>query len=59
MRKFAVKGVEVLKNEKKYLERDSGNASPDKPYTTYDLLCAKYYEFSVVFCLNKADRDEL
>jgi len=42
MRQFAVKGVEWLLHEK-----DSIN-SPQ----AFDNLCAKYYEYSVRYCLN-------
>jgi hypothetical protein len=49
MRQFAIKGVDILKEEK-----DSINDP-----ATFDMVCAKYYEYSVRYCLNKQDREEL
>lgn len=49
MRQFAVKGIKTLKEEKNSIG-DEG---------TFDMLCSKYYEYSVRYCLNKQDRIEL
>lgn len=42
LRQFAVKGVETLKDEKKAINDDQA----------FDMVCAKYYEYSYRFCLN-------
>lgn len=49
MRGFAVKGIECLNNEKISINDEK----------TFDMVCAKYYEYSIRYCLNKQDRDEL
>ena len=43
MRQFAVKSVQALKDEKTHL------GSQD----TFELMCAKYYEYASKYCLNK------
>ena len=50
MRQFAVKGVETLAAEKEAVD-----TAPE----AFDNLCAKYYEYSVRYCLNSQDRQEL
>lgn len=42
LRQFAVKGIETLKDEKKTINDDK----------SFELVCAKYYEYSYRFCLN-------
>lgn len=49
MRQFAIKGIDTLNEEK-----DSINDE-----RTFNVLCVKYYEYSVRYCLNKQDREEL
>lgn len=49
LRQFAVKGVETLKDEKKAINDDQA----------FDMVCAKYYEYSYRFCLNAQDLQEL
>jgi hypothetical protein len=44
-----VKGVEKLLDEKKSINDDSA----------FEMVCAKYYEYSYRFCLNAQDRTEL
>lgn len=50
MRQFAVKGVETLA-----AEREAVDTAPE----AFENLCAKYYEYSVRYCLNSQDRQEL
>lgn len=49
LRQFAVKGVDTLKDERKAINDDS----------SFELVCAKYYEYSYRFCLNAQDKQEL
>ena len=43
------KGLEILKGERVTINDEK----------TFEMVCAKYYEYSVRYCLNKQDRDEL
>jgi hypothetical protein len=49
MRGFAIKGIATLKEEKASISNER----------TFDMVCAKYYEYSIRYCLSKQDRDEL
>ena len=49
MRQFAVKGIETLKDEKDNINNEK----------TFENVCAKYYEYAFVYCLNKKDNKEL
>ena len=49
LRQFAIRGIDTLKDE-----RDSIN---DKD--TFDMVCAKYYEYSYRYCLNAQDKEEM
>lgn len=49
MRQFAVRGIDTLKEEKEAINDDSA----------FEMVCAKYYEYSVRYCLNQQDREEL
>ena len=59
MRAFAVKGITNLESEKDHIEKDDlleeeKNADAKKrPYKTFEMLCVKYYEFAIKYCLNK------
>lgn len=49
MRVFAVDGVKTLAEEKTSIDEQK----------TFDLMCVKYYEFSLKYCLNLADKQEV
>ena len=49
MRQFAIRSIDILKEEQQSINDPA----------TFDMVCAKYYEYSVRYCLNKQDRDEL
>ena len=49
LRQFAIRGIDTLIDE-----RDSINDQE-----TFDMVCAKYYEYSYRYCLNTQDREEM
>ncbi len=42
LRQFAVKGIDTLADERGSINDDS----------TFEMVCAKYYEYAYRFCLN-------
>ena len=59
MRAFAVKGIRNLESEKDHIEKDDlleeekDADAKKRPYKTFEMLCVKYYEFALKYCLNK------
>ena len=49
LRQFAIRGIDTLKEE-----RDTIN-DPE----TFEMVCAKYYEYSYRYCLNAQDKEEM
>ena len=49
LRQFAVKGIETLKEERKSINDEQ----------SFEMVCAKYYEYSYRFCLNTEQKQEL
>lgn len=46
MRQVAVKGVQTILDEKRAINDEN----------TFEMVCAKYYEYSIRYCLNQQDR---
>lgn len=49
LRRFAIRGIDTLKDE-----RDSINDTE-----TFEMVCAKYYEYAYRYCLNAQEKEEM